>query len=304
MQHEPYLHIERLGTPATEGILDGRCYIFPKLDGTRGSAWLDAKQREVLTASSNRILRPELGDNQGFRAFVMRDHRLQTYFNMHPKHVLFGEWLVRHTLKSYREDAWKKFYVFDVFDWETKRYKPFTEYVEGLQMADLDFIPPFGFSDCADTAYLQAFLATNTYLLKDGEGVGEGIVIKNYQYWNKYGTFTYAKLVRNEFKDMHRPKNNPGRLAVKVEHTERMLLGICEQYVSQHLVDKTQAKIINDVGEWTSKLIPRLLQTVYHDVITEEMWTILKQFKSPTIDFKRLYARVCQRIKLLKPELF
>ena len=30
MKFEKYKHVERLGTEATDGILDGTCYVFPK----------------------------------------------------------------------------------------------------------------------------------------------------------------------------------------------------------------------------------------------------------------------------------
>ena len=51
-------------------------------------------------------------------------------------------------------------------------------------------------------------------------------------------------------------------------------------------------------------MIPQLLGTVYHVLITEEIWNILKEFKSPKIDFKRLNKRSIERIKELKPEVF
>lgn len=40
MQYKPYQHIERLGTQETEGILDGTCHIFPKIDGTNATVYL------------------------------------------------------------------------------------------------------------------------------------------------------------------------------------------------------------------------------------------------------------------------
>ena len=34
--------------------------------------------------------------------------------------------------------------------------------------------------------------------------------------------------------------------------------------------------------------IPKLFGLVYNDVITEDIWDIVKTFKKPTIDFKQL----------------
>jgi hypothetical protein len=51
-------------------------------------------------------------------------------------------------------------------------------------------------------------------------------------------------------------------------------------------------------------MIPRLLETVYHCVVTEELWTALKQYKDPTIDFKKLRRHVIAQTKSLAKDLF
>lgn len=42
-----YQHIERLGTTEVSGILDGECYIFPKIDDTNGQVWMEDGQIKV-----------------------------------------------------------------------------------------------------------------------------------------------------------------------------------------------------------------------------------------------------------------
>jgi len=51
-------------------------------------------------------------------------------------------------------------------------------------------------------------------------------------------------------------------------------------------------------------MIPQLLGRVWYDFITEEIWAILKKYKNPTIDFRRLNRYVIAKIKELKQELF
>ena len=70
--------------------------------------------------------------------------RFRTFFQEHPYVTLFGEWLVPHTLKTYRDDAWRKFYVFDVVR-DNDTYVPYEEYSEWLKSCDIDFIPPISF---------------------------------------------------------------------------------------------------------------------------------------------------------------
>ena len=55
-------------------------------------------------------------DNQGFCKFVCHCDPLIDYLVAYPGHTVYGEWLVPHSLRTYRHDTWRKFYVFDVFD--------------------------------------------------------------------------------------------------------------------------------------------------------------------------------------------
>ncbi len=48
-----YMHVERYGNDEVQGIEIGTCYIFPKLDGTNGSVWLQDDQ--VCCGSRNRL---------------------------------------------------------------------------------------------------------------------------------------------------------------------------------------------------------------------------------------------------------
>jgi hypothetical protein len=79
---------------------------------------------------------------------------------------------------------------------------------------------------------------------------------------------------------------------------------IIDKYVTITLVEKELAKIKTECDGWSSKYIPRLLNTVYHCLITEECWNFVKEHKNPTIDFKRLFFFTTNKIKELKPELF
>ena len=79
---------------------------------------------------------------------------------------------------------------------------------------------------------------------------------------------------------------------------------ICDGYVTKHLIDKVYAKIVNEMEGWNSKYIPRLLQTVFYDLVNEEIWNIVKKMKNPTINFKTLNTLAILKIKEIKPELF
>ena len=205
MEFKKYQHVERFGNSEVEGIELGICYVFPKIDGTNASVWLN-DNGELRAGSRNRELTFEK-DNAGFYNTISNDERILGYLKKHPTHRLFGEWLVPHSLKTYKDDAWRKFYIFDVCvdsDNETGlEYIPYDIYQPLLEEFNLDYLAPIKIIKNGDYESFIRCLDQNIFLIKDGCGVGEGIVIKNYNFYNKYGRQTWAKIVTSEFKEKH-----------------------------------------------------------------------------------------------------
>ncbi|KKL51514.1 hypothetical protein LCGC14_2294690, partial [marine sediment metagenome] len=52
------------------------------------------------------------------------------------------------------------------------------------------------------------------------------------------------------------------------------------------------------------QIIPRLLQTVFYDLIREDLWDGLKRYQFPVVDFKRLRSHCILRTKQFAPTLF
>lgn len=291
-----YQHIEKIGTIETEGIEKGMCYIFPKLDGTNGSIWKNGDF--IRTGSRNR----ELGidsDNAGFSKWVSEQECFNNFFDKFPGLRLYGEWLVPHTLETYRDDAWRKFYVFDVMDQD--RYLTYEEYTPLLDESGIEYIPAMCKVKNPTQEKLFELIDKNTFLIKDGQGSGEGIVIKNYDYKNRFGRVTWAKLVKNEFKDKLSINKKFGTPEVKCKFEIEQK--IIDKFVTMHLIEKEYSKIVNESG-WSSKFIPKLIGVVFYCLVKEEMWNILQEFKKPVIDFKKLNGLCTEKIKELKPEIF
>ena len=294
MKFNKYQHLEKFGTIETEGIENGMCYIFPKLDGTNGSVWKDG---EIKAGSRNRELSVD-SDNAGFYNYVLNNKKYYDFFNKHNLR-LYGEWLVPHTLKTYRGDAWRKFYVFDVMNED--RYLTYEEYTPLLGEFGIEYIPAMCKVKNPTQEKLFELLDKNTFLIKDGQGSGEGIVIKNYDYKNRFGRVTWAKLVKNEFKDKLSKNDMFGVTEVKCKFEIEQK--IIDKFVTPHLIEKEYSKIVNESG-WSSKFIPKLIGVVFYCLIKEEMWNILQEFKKPLIDFKKLNGLCTEKIKELKPEIF
>lgn len=207
-----------------------------------------------------------------------------------------------HTIKTYRADAWNRFYIFDVcIDKEDGglEYLPYEIYQSMLEAFNLDYIAPLRILKNGNYESFIKCLEENVFLIKDGEGVGEGIVIKNYDFYNKYGRQTWAKIVTSEFKEKHYKAMGAPTTELKMIE-ER----IVDKFVTIAFVEKEFAKIIEEKGNWTSQYIPMLLGKVFYELIHEEMWNILKEFKNPKIDFKILNLITIKKIKEIKSNIF
>lgn len=291
-----YMHLERLGTTEVEGIEIGTVYVFPKLDGTNASIWWEDGQ--LCAGSRNRKLSVD-SDNAGFYNWALTQTDLKVMAEDHPDYTFYGEWLVPHSLTTYREDAWRKFYIFDIYNRDTGMYLTYDAMKFVLDGYGANYLAPLAIVKNGNYETFQALLEKNVFLIKEGQGLGEGIVLKNYEWENKFGNVVWAKLITNAFKEVHHKA-----MGAPVIGPDAVEEKVVEKFVTQHLVDKVHAKLVNDNGGWHSKLIPQLLGVVFYDLIKEEMWEILKAYKNPKIDFGFLQRLTIAQIKRLKPELF
>lgn len=292
-----YPHLEKSGSKEVEGLLDGEVFIFPKIDGTNASVWFTPEG--LKAGSRNRELSLD-NDNAGFYNAIIKDENVANYLAANPSHTLYGEWLVPHTLKTYEEDAWRKFYIFDVLDRDTGKFLPFDQYVDKLDGYNLNVIRPIAIVRNPTENTLLKSLERNTFLIQDGKGMGEGVVAKNYNFVNKFGRVTWLKVVTNSFKARH----NKEMGAPKLENKKIVEQSIVDKYIDKHAVEKEYSKIVNENGSFENKHIPRLLNVVFYETIRDHAWDIVKDFKFPLVDYKRLDRLAKIKVKELKPELF
>lgn len=301
-----YQSLKKIYTQETQGIEHGKCYIFPKIDGTNAQTWFDGEQ--IMTGSRNRTLgETRETDNAGFCKAMRADKRINDFHKKYPNVRLYGEWLVPHSLKTYRDDAWKKFYIFDVVvenncEEETNdfRYLSYDEYKPMLDEFQLDYVVPLYIIDCPTKEQLIHAMNNNIFLLADGAGVGEGIVVKNYSFINRYGLVVWAKWITSEFKEQHYKTMG----VPEIQNNSIVEKSMIEAGITRTLIAKEYFKIIQAEGTWERKFIPRLLEVVYYCFITEEFWELLKVFKSPNVDFRLLESLCLAKTKELFPEMF
>jgi hypothetical protein len=330
-----YDHLERSKHPDVADICFGTVHVFPKIDGTNASVWTEPVEHplgvvdlDICCGSRKRVLSAD-ADNAGFHAWVHGDDpraiALRAFVLQFPDLIVYGEWLVPHTLKTYREDAWRRFYVFDVWSRTLGGYLPYEVYSDGLAAMGIDVIPPLAIIENPSENQLAGLRdEANTYLIQDDCGVGEGIVLKNYAWANKYGRQTWSKVVRNEFKE-----DNAKVFGMKPTQGKKQTeWEIVTAFCTPEFIRKTFAKVVGLVADEANtvlcteavgvgavpydefveanrhKIIPRFLGTVYLEFIEEETRAFVKKYKNPVVDFGKLQKLVTLAAKRTMKDIF
>ena len=285
-----YMHVERIDKDNLEvmGLLDGDVYVQPKIDGTNTSVWY----ADGMLHFGKRT--QEMGDgddNRGVKEKYLKDERYINLLKEHPNWTLYGEWLVPHTIKTYSATAWKILYIFDVAECDDygifKRWIPYDEYSPVLNGYNIEHIPVIATLTNATIDELKEIASTVNFCM-EGDGVGEGIVVKRYDYINPFGRTVWGKIVNSEFKVKSRSicKGDENIMEQK----------IVDDMLTPEFILKEIAKIKEEELPY-DKMIPKAIGVIPYVFISEEIMTIIKKYKKPIIDFNKLYKLIQQRVK-------
>jgi len=284
-----YRKIHRLGKEETDGIIVGKCYIQEKVDGANTSIWLEdgiikkGSRTQDLTGKSF----------NGFPEYVDNHEGIKKFFDENgSKYRLYGEWLVRHTI-AYKELSYKKFYLFDVYDEEKEQTIELPEVYKIAEKYGIDIVPLRAVIDNPTTEQINEWVGKSDF----GDR-GEGIVIKNFNFVDKFGNRNYAKIVTEKFKE-----DNAIAFGGNNKHSDSYWeVYVMNKYITLERVRKIVQKLEPIIeGRMDMKHIPRVMNTVYHDMITEEMWEIVNDV--PVLDFKRLRNICNQKAKMIFIEI-
>lgn len=277
-----YTHIERLTNPEVKGILTGEIFCYPKLDGANASVEYN---NEIICRSRKQVLN---GENtlRGFLNYCVENpgnfSQFSNFFSKYPNIIIFGEWLIPHSIKTYKADSWNKFYIFDFYDKMSESYLDFEKCREKFSplLSNFEFVPLIGkYSNLDSTEKLISLCEENNYLLESGKC--EGIVIKNYSFVNKYGRTPFAKLINEKLT----------QIKEKVSNLNNLEEEIIEKYLSQEYL----LKEINKVEE-PHKKIGYLVTTVFEEFVRDYILEIISKYKYPNINFKKLKQEIATRL--------
>lgn len=295
MDQKKYVDIERLKDKYAMAFKAGEhITVSEKIDGANASIRYDAETGS-LVAFSRRQRLTEDNNLQGFYAYVLTlDPVKWADVTSNGRFIVFGEWLVKHTIK-YPDDLMRKFYVFDVWDTEAEQYVPWFLTYQIAQALGLKTVPIFYDGEFTSWEDLYALVGRTEM---QAEPTGEGIVIKSQDRLdNKFsGTPAYVKIVAKEFSEVHQSKPqkeiDPAKIAAKQAAEAQV-----ETIVTQRRVEKTIQKFVEDnliPEDWDekslgaiAKILPR---AVYDDCVKEEPETVAQ-----IENFGKLCAQVAMK---------
>ncbi|WP_299831751.1 RNA ligase family protein [uncultured Metabacillus sp.] len=264
-----YQDIVRHGKSGTHLTLEGNPHIViqEKLDGANASFKFEGDSIRCFSRNT------ELDESNTLRGFSVwvNDHFKDLTF--HEGLILFGEWLVRHKL-DYGENA-NQFYLFDVYDEKTEEYLPFELVKETAKQLNLNLVPVFYEGEFQSLEHIQSFVGKSML----GE-IGEGVVVKNTSYKNKYGVQQFTKIVSDAFAEkaqvkkqtIKQPTDQLQEFIDSTVNTARVSK-IVHKLVDEGLLNEDYA--IEDMGT----ILKHAGSRVYEDVIKEELDELLKVLK-------------------------
>ena len=302
-EFKKYMHIERLGTDEVDGILSGDCYIFPKLDGANGSIWMD-ESKDIKCGSRKRELSENV-NNRGFTQWVKaNEDKFRKLFTNYPDVArVYGEWLVPHVIKYYEKSKYKNFYVFDVKD-INGLYIEYDSYKPWLEDCDIDYVPQIRkITDPLPDDLKEAALNDTRFLIGENDKrMGEGIVIKNYKFLNRFRRVCWAKLITADvLKQLKGTENESIENKDKKQRQQQPTVEdkIVEEFAPDHFIDKMIAILVSGDDKLSHEDIQH---AIYVEFLKEEAKDFLQMFENTKIHPKsikmKIYAKVHKRLLL------
>lgn len=294
-EHKKYRSLERY--PKNDALLALSNFkiitIREKIDGANSSVRnIDG---ELVCYSRNQRLSLD-NTLQGFYQVAME--ALEPFVDYLPKNCrVYGEWNVKHSV-SYPEETLRKFYLFNVFDYETGRYEDPLKYEElitlVIQVDKIEFAPLLYAGEYQGIDHIKSFL--NHSVL--GAEMPEGVVVMDSDYVNRFGHNVAVKFVNDAFLES---QGNKVKIPKELTPLQEATFEFTQLHLTEVRVEKQLNKFI-DEGQLPTDLsiqdmgtVMKLLPTaLYDDIIKEELPELVAKFPDLAVEVltKELNSKV------------
>lgn len=282
-----YTDIVRLGHRTTVGVLseNDNIVVQEKLDGAHAS--FKVEDGQVLAFSRN----TQLSEENTLRGFY------QWTQTLNPDELLggvvyFGEWLIKHKLDY--GDNMSQFYLFDIYNEYVQEYVHFSMVKDEAKRLKINLIPILYEGKYQSFEHLQSFVGQSSL----GEQ-GEGIVVKNVTYKDRFGRQIFVKLVTDAFREVQKQKapKDPNSTTQEMIFVNTFLRKGRVEKLLHKLVDEgtlDEKFGIEDMGD----ILKNLGQRSYDDMLKEE-----RDFLPAEYDEKALSKSVGKKLPVIVKQI-
>ena len=292
MEQKKFMDIERVKfgdalTPSnTNGFEVGDIIqITEKWDGRNASIRYDVKTGSLVAFS--RKLKLDFNNTlNGFWNYV-QSLNAEDYKST-PNYVIFGEWGVKNAIR-YNQDAYGKWYVYDIYDVENHMYLPQSKVKKFAEEHGLIYIHVLYEGEFISWEHCMTFCNSPAY----GD-VQEGIVIKNQTKLNDSNNRNpfVLKIVNDCFsevkKDNHRQKIEDPQKIKEREHAQ----SIVDMIVTKRRVEKELYKM-RDEGIIPEKIVPQDMKLVAQNLPKRIYEDCLKEEKELVVSAGEHFGKMC-----------
>lgn len=253
--------------------------ITTKIDGANASiAWDETTGKLEIFSRTNLLDQP--GALRGFYDYIKTEVEPKLDMSKHPDIVVFGEWLVSHSV-SYNKEAYGKWYVYDIWNKKFGGYMAQSVVSGFCREYRLNYVEELYYGPFISWEHCRSFLGKSTAYGPEQEG----IVIKNQTKLEKDDNKNpiYIKIVDEKFKEHISPKSHRLKATADPEKQKELEQStkLMETIVTEARMKKVLLKLI-DEGVLQSELTPKdigsaikhISKRVFEDVLKEEPETM------------------------------
>lgn len=247
--------------------------ISEKVDGSNASFRYDIETGTLIAFSRKQTLSISNTLN-GFYNYIQSLKASE--FSDYPNWCVFGEWLIKHTI-PYREECYKHWYVYDIYDVEKEEYLPQSEVMKFCDKHHLTYVNVLYEGDFISWEHCKTFCGKSAYTETGDDG--EGVVVKNQTNMNSHHSRVpfVLKIINDKFseikKDNHiRKIEDPQKLQAKTQSQE-----IVDKIITKNRIEKEIHKMIDEqilpekVSPQDMNIVARSLpKRIYDDCMKEE----------------------------------
>lgn len=294
-----YTDVVRYGKNGTQDVLNKGDYITitEKIDGANASFTYDNESDIGVTGYSRNNSIGLENTLRGYYDWIVRNI-VPIKDKLNKNYRYYGEWLVSHKV-VYKPDQYQNFYMFSIWDEEKSEYLSDDIVKSEAERLGLQTTTYFYEGEYISFEHIMSFVGkSNRTTIQD---TGEGVVVKNVNYKDRYGNQMFVKLVSERFAEVQKQKlpKNPNVVSeykdiIDAIVTKPRVEKLISKFVDEGLLDENYG--IENIGT----ILKHIGTRTFDDVKKEES-DLIKDIEEPIL-IKNIQKSMPKMVKQILAE--